>query len=126
MRISLERDAARDRRPVYRQIADQIRVQIDAARLTAGSRLPPIRHLARDLGVNRDTVALAYESLAEAGVVESAVGRGTFVAETPDEGREAAPFEPVFSPPIDRLMAFERARPRFGNSEAAVPMQLFF
>ena len=122
MRISLERDAARDRRPVYRQIADQIRVQIDAARLTAGSRLPPIRHLARDLGVNRDTVALAYESLAEAGVVESAVGRGTFVAETPHEGREAAPFEPDFSPPTDRLMAFERARPRFGNSEAAVPM----
>ncbi|HXI21719.1 MAG TPA: GntR family transcriptional regulator, partial [Gemmatimonadales bacterium] len=79
MRISLERDTSRDRRPVYRQIADHIRVQIETERLAAGQRLPPIRDLARDLGVNRDTVALAYESLAESGMIESAVGRGTFV-----------------------------------------------
>ena len=77
MHISLERDNARDRRPVYRQIADQIRAQIEATRLAAGQKLPPIRNLARDLGVNRDTVALAYELLAEAGMVESSVGRGT-------------------------------------------------
>ena len=42
MRISLERDSARDRRPVYRQIADQIRAQIEAERLAAGDRLPPL------------------------------------------------------------------------------------
>ncbi|MGH0028399.1 MAG: PLP-dependent aminotransferase family protein [Myxococcota bacterium] len=122
MRISLERDSARDRRPVYRQIADQIRAQIEAERLAAGDRLPPIRDLARDLGVNRDTVALAYESLAETGVIESAVGRGTFVteplADAPDEG----PFEARFSTPVDRLLDFERGRPHFGTAEAAVPM----
>jgi DNA-binding transcriptional MocR family regulator len=122
MRISLERDGARDRRPVYRQIADQIRTQIEAARLTAGSRLPPIRHLARDLGVNRDTVALAYESLAEAGVVESAVGRGTFVADAPATECDATLIEPCFSVHTDRLMAFDRARPRFGSADTAVPM----
>ena len=76
MQISLERDAGRQRRPVYRQIADQIRGEIAADRLTAGARLPPIRDLARQLKVNRDTVALAYDALARAGVVESAVDVG--------------------------------------------------
>ena len=40
MRIALERNGARDERPVYRQIADQIRGEIEAARLEAGARLP--------------------------------------------------------------------------------------
>jgi GntR family transcriptional regulator/MocR family aminotransferase len=122
MHISLERDSARDRRPVYRQIADQIRAQIEATRLTAGEKLPPIRDLARDLGVNRDTVALAYEALAEAGMVESSVGRGTFVSEAGRNGEPVAPFDPAFSPLTDRLIAFDRARPRFGSANSAVPM----
>ena len=37
MQISLERDAGRQRRPVYRQIADQIRGEIDAGRLNEGA-----------------------------------------------------------------------------------------
>ncbi len=122
MRISLERDSARDRRPVYQQIADQIRAQIEATRLEAGEKLPPIRHLARDLGVNRDTVALAYEALAEAGMVESSVGRGTFVTETQRGVEDAPPFEPSFSALTDRLLAFDRGRPRFGSADTAVPM----
>ena len=59
MQIHLERNGNRDARPVYRQIADHIRREIDARRVVAGSRLPPIRDLARRLQVNRDTVALA-------------------------------------------------------------------
>jgi DNA-binding transcriptional MocR family regulator len=122
MRISLERDAMRDRRPVYRQIADQIRTEVEAARLAAGERLPPIRDLARELGVNRDTVALAYEALASAGVVESSVGRGTFVAGPAAAPDGAAAFQPAFSALTDRVMAFDRSRPRFGSASGAVPM----
>lgn len=122
MHISLERDSTQDRRPVYRQIADQIQAQIEATRLAAGQKLPPIRDLARDLGVNRDTVALAYEALAEAGMVESSVGRGTFVRDHGLSGARGATFDPVFSPLTDRLVAFERARPRFGSANGAVPM----
>lgn len=79
MRISLQRDAGSERLPVYRQIAEQIRGEIEAERLAAGERLPTIRDLAKSLQVHRDTVALAYEELASAGMVESTVGRGTFV-----------------------------------------------
>ncbi|MEE8507672.1 MAG: winged helix-turn-helix domain-containing protein, partial [Myxococcota bacterium] len=79
MQIELQRVGDPDGRPVYRQIADHIRSEIAADVFGAGARLPAIRALARSLRVNRDTVALAYEELAAEGVVESAVGRGTFV-----------------------------------------------
>ena len=123
MRISLEREPGRGGAPVYRQIADQISAAVRAEQLPAGSRLSPIRDLARELGVNRDTVALAYEALARAGVVESVVGRGTFVRSNgmgTDAQRE--PFQPELSPITERLVDFERARPRFGSADTAVPM----
>jgi DNA-binding transcriptional MocR family regulator len=120
MQISLARGSASGGRPVYRQIADQIRAAIEADRLEEGSRLPPIRALARELGVNRDTVALAYEELGRAGVVESTVGRGTFVS------RAAVPapagFDAALSPLAERLVQLERARPRFGSGAAAAPL----
>ena len=123
LQISLERDAGRQGPPVYRQIADQIRAQIAAERLAAGSRLPPIRELARELRVNRDTVALAYEQLARAGVVESTVGRGTFIAGgNVVPAAELAPFEPALSLLAERLLEIERSRPRFGSAREAVPM----
>ena len=119
MQISLERDNGRRARPVYRQIADQIRGAIEARGLARGEKLPPIRELARQLGVNRDTVALAYESLARSGLVESTVGRGTFVAAS---GLPSGPYEPRVSPLTERVLAFDRARPRFGTDADAVPM----
>ena len=68
MRISLERSTrACGAPPVYSQIADQIRDEIEARAPDGRRRLPPIRELARELGVNRDTVALAYERLARGG-----------------------------------------------------------
>ena len=77
MEISLAPN--RDAGPVYRQIAGQIRSAIESHRLALGERLPTIRELSDRLGVNRDTVALAYEELARNGLVEATVGRGTFV-----------------------------------------------
>ena len=66
--------------PVYRQIADGVRDAAAEGRLEAGRRLPPTRDLARQLGVNRNTVVAAYEQLATDGWVESRTGRGTFLA----------------------------------------------
>jgi len=120
MRIPLEREPGRAEGPVYRQIAAHIRTEVEGERLAPGSRLPPIRELAAELGVHRDTVALAYESLAEEGVVESAVGRGTFVRGGRDGDVAHGP--PALSALVERLLDFERARPRFGSAEDAVPM----
>ena len=123
MEFSLERVQQRSGRPVYRQIADEIRRTIESGGLAAGERLPPIRDLARRLGVNRDTVAQAYEELAASGTVQSSVGRGTFVACRPG-APQATAFHPRFAPTAERLLAFERARPRFGTAEVRVRSSL--
>lgn len=121
MDIQLDRGLGRGARSVYQQIADHIRLEVEGGRLGVGDRLPAIRELAGRLGVNRDTVALAYEALANAGVVESSVGRGTFVAAACEAGL-AGPFQPVLSPLTERLLDFEHARPRFGSEAGAAPL----
>ncbi len=105
--------------PVYRRIADSIRDRIAGGDLGAGVRLPPIRSLADELGVNRDTVALAYETLADEGLVESVVGRGTFVRGV--AGPEPAAPRIAIAGGIDRLLEIENARPRFGAASDLVP-----
>ena len=123
MQIPLERgtDGSGRGAPVYQQIAGWLRAEIEAGRLGPGDRLPTIRALARQLGVNRDTVALAYEALAREGWLESTVGRGTFVRRPP-EAPAPPPFEPVLSPLVERLLDFERARVRYAAPPGTVPL----
>src|SRR5262245_16612405 len=66
--------------PVYRQIADGIRAALDAGRLMPGQQLPPTRDLAKQIGVNRNTVIAAYDLLIEEGAATGQTGRGTFLA----------------------------------------------
>lgn len=65
--------------PVYLQIANQIRNNIQNNVLEDGHRLPTMRELAALLRVNRNTVRAAYAELERIGLVQSDVGRGTFV-----------------------------------------------
>ncbi|HWM37587.1 MAG TPA: aminotransferase class I/II-fold pyridoxal phosphate-dependent enzyme [Streptomyces sp.] len=53
--------------------------------LAPGQHLPPVRELAAELGVNANTVAAAYRSLRERGVIETAGRRGSRVRERPSE-----------------------------------------
>jgi DNA-binding transcriptional MocR family regulator len=57
---------------------DHVRSSILAGVLPAGGRLPPSRSLARELGVARQTVVLAYERLAAEGYVRGRTGSGTY------------------------------------------------
>ncbi len=123
MQIPLLRDMRREGRPVYGQIADHIRREVEAGRIEPGDRLPPIRSLAEKLGVNRDTVSLAYENLANEGVVESTVGRGTFVRTALSRRNgHATAFAPPLTPVVERLLDFERARPEYDPASGAVPL----
>ena len=123
VQIPLERSSEGNGRvaPVYQQIAAWVRGEIEAGRLGPGDRLPTIRALARGLAVNRDTVALAYEALGRDGWLESTVGRGTFVRR-PGTAAAPAPFEPVLSPLVERLLDFERARVRYAAPAGTVPL----
>lgn len=65
--------------PLYRQISQRLREAILSGELLEGTRLPPERLLAQDLGVNRTTVMHAYNDLSDEGLIEGHVGSGTVV-----------------------------------------------
>ena len=65
--------------PLYRQLYDQIKSAIATGRMVRGERLPATRELAGSLGLNRTTIAAAYELLETDGLIRGHVGRGSFV-----------------------------------------------
>ncbi|WP_114203420.1 aminotransferase class I/II-fold pyridoxal phosphate-dependent enzyme [Janibacter anophelis] len=71
------------------EIADSVRGLVERGRLAPGEVLPPVRALAEQLGVNRNTAVAAYRALARSGVVVSQGRAGTRVARrarVPQEG----------------------------------------
>lgn len=87
---------ANDGKPRYLAIAEAIAADIRAGTLSAGDRLPPQRRLAAGLGIDFTTVSRAYSEAQARGLVESHVGRGTFVTGAapadlaPDPARDMA------------------------------------
>lgn len=77
-RIQLNYDSGQ---AVYRQIVDQIKVQIVGGRLEPRAKLPSIRALAGELKVNPRTVVKAYDELEREQLVVSRQGQGVFVAQ---------------------------------------------
>ncbi|MEV6837312.1 PLP-dependent aminotransferase family protein [Streptomyces sp. NPDC051133] len=67
-----------------------LREAVRGGRLAAGTRLPPYRSLAADLGVARNTVADAYAELVAEGWLTARQGSGTRVAERAEPLRRAA------------------------------------
>jgi len=62
------------------EIADSVRSLVERGVLSAGDALPPVRALAAELGVNRNTAVAAYRQLAATGLVETHGRAGTVVA----------------------------------------------
>lgn len=79
-----------DPRPIYRQVADEIRRLIAGGALTEGETLPSVRQVAVDLGVNLNTVAGAYRELQTEGLVTIRHGSGAVVASRRTSTRDAA------------------------------------
>ena len=69
--------------PIWSQIEEAVRYLVASGALRPGDTLPSVRDLAREQRINPNTVAKAYQRLAEAGIVETRRGEGTFVAEHP-------------------------------------------
>jgi GntR family transcriptional regulator len=67
-------------KPVYLQLADQIRAAAASGRLRPGDPLPALRPLAEELRINRNTIAKAYAELEGQGIIETIHGKGFFVA----------------------------------------------
>ncbi|HEY8275177.1 MAG TPA: PLP-dependent aminotransferase family protein [Pseudolabrys sp.] len=95
-------------RPLFVQLHEQIIDRISAGELTAGARLPPVRRLAEQLGINHMTVAKAYKDLAKAGFVEGRAGGGTHVR-APYGTKRARGAEPAVGGPLLSERLYELA-----------------
>lgn len=73
--------------PPFEQVRSQIAGGAADGTLPAGTKLPPVRKLADDLGLAVNTVARAYRELEAAGVVETRGRGGTFVTAQGDSAR---------------------------------------
>lgn len=65
----------------WRQVHDQLTRLISSGALPAGTRLPTVRQLARDLGLAAGTIARTYRELEQSGLVQTGRARGTVVAD---------------------------------------------
>jgi GntR family transcriptional regulator len=68
------------RKPIYEQLADGLKALIARGELREGVTLPPVRQLAADLGVNLNTVAVAYRQLQSEGLITVRHGSGAVVS----------------------------------------------
>ena len=68
-----------DRRPFYLQVVDEIKSLIARGELAEGSSLPPVRQVAADLGVNLNTITVAYRTLQKEGLIRIKHGSGATV-----------------------------------------------
>ena len=85
-------------KPVYLQLADQVRHAAASGKLRPGDPLPSLRPLAEELRINRNTIAKAYAELEQQGLIETQPGKGYFL-------RRGGP---VFSLPVrERLLTTE-------------------
>lgn len=69
------------RTPVYQQLYDDVVRLASLGILKSNTKLPPVRTLASELGINPNTVQKAYKMLELDGYIYSTVGRGSFVSD---------------------------------------------
>jgi GntR family transcriptional regulator len=78
VRISLDRSSPE---PLSEQLSTAIAERIRRGSLAPGSRLPTVRALAGDLQLAPNTVAKAYRTLEDSGLIEGRGRQGTFVTD---------------------------------------------
>lgn len=74
--------------PISDQVQNELRRLIQAGFLRPGDQLPTVRGLGTQLKVNFNTIARAYRTLDQEGLISTQQGRGTYVME-PESGEES-------------------------------------
>lgn len=109
----------------YQEIAQRLRADIALGRRQPGERLPAVRALAEELGVNVNTVARAYVELARDGTIAAQRGGGSFVRAAADDAviaeRRADQLRGIVSEAVLRGLSLGHAPAQI---EAAFQIQL--
>jgi GntR family transcriptional regulator len=66
-------------KPIYLQVADRIYYAIVRGEIKSGDKLPSVREMAVQMGVNPNTIQRTYADMEREGIVETKRGQGTFV-----------------------------------------------
>lgn len=98
-------------RPIYQQAAEIVRKRIIKGEYPQGSRLPAVRDLAMEAGVNPNTMQRALLVLEECGLVYSQRTSGRFVSED-EELLEMQRYQSARK----RVLAFVRGMDELGYS----------
>ena len=106
--------------PVYRQIVDSLRALLVGGAFAPGDRLPTVREIAIDLGVNHNMVAEAYRLLAEEGWLELKRHHGARVIARPPQRAQPARQADF----VQRLRELAARAMADGVDKAAVAKQL--
>jgi GntR family transcriptional regulator len=95
----------RDSRPIYAQILDNFRIQIQSGILCNGDKLPSVRELASQLAINPNTIQRAYRELEMGGWIATVPGKGCFVCGVPLEVPECSKLLQDFDRITEALLA---------------------
>ena len=68
-------------RPIYTQIIEQIKLFIASGEYSAGDKLPSVREMAQEAGVNPNTMQRAFAELESEGLVFANRTSGRFITE---------------------------------------------
>ena len=78
-----------DHLPIYAQLMDTLKRRIITGRYLPGEKLPSVRELAAEAGINPKTVQRAFSELEREGLIYTQRATGKYVTENADEIKSA-------------------------------------
>ena len=78
-----------DHLPIYAQLMDTLKRRIITGRYLPGEKLPSVRELAAEAGINPNTVQRAFSELEREGLIYTQRATGKYVTDNADEIRSA-------------------------------------
>lgn len=78
-----------DHLPIYAQLMDTLKRRIVTGRYLPGEKLPSVRELAAEAGINPNTVQRAFSELEREGLIYTQRATGKYVTENADEIKSA-------------------------------------
>ena len=102
------------RRPIYEQLVQGLMELISMGVLAPDTQLPSVRSMARDLGINPNTVQKAYQELERNGITYSVAGKGSFIAKNQNAN------EVLLHQSVEKIKSAVREGRRAGMDRAQV------
>ncbi|WP_195987331.1 GntR family transcriptional regulator [Clostridium sp. D53t1_180928_C8] len=81
MTLNINNFEFNNKEPIYLQIVELVKKNIATGDLVPGEKLPSVREMSKDLGVNPNTLQRSYGELERLGITYTRRGMGSFISE---------------------------------------------